>query len=79
LARQVLQAQESYGLKEARSGPLDLGGFQALTEHIRALRQYPPEYANAYVALDQLTSRLLERDPRPTGECGGKALAKGQS
>jgi predicted short-subunit dehydrogenase-like oxidoreductase (DUF2520 family) len=79
LARQVLQAQESYGIKEARSGPLDLGGFQALAGHIRALRQYPPEYANAYVALDQLTGRLLAREPSLAVECGSKALAKGQS
>jgi len=79
LARQVLQAQESYGLREARSGALDPGGFQALAEHMRALREYPPEYTNAYVALDQLTGRLLEREPRLAVECGSKALAKGQS
>jgi predicted short-subunit dehydrogenase-like oxidoreductase (DUF2520 family) len=79
LARQVLQAQESYGVREARSGALDPGGFQALAEHMRALREYPPEYANAYVALDQLTGRLLERAPRLAVECGSKVLAKGQS
>lgn len=69
LARQVLLNFERFGPGVAWSGPVARGDFGTVTGHMRALRRYPREYAEAYAAVHRLGARVLSRRP-------GAVLAK---
>ena len=69
LARQVLVNFERYGPGIAWSGPVARGDFGTVAGHVRALRNYPREYGEAYAAVHRLGARVLSRRP-------GAVLAK---
>jgi len=62
LTRQVLDNFEGLGPRAAWTGPLSRGDFKVVQAHLRALRESPEEFANAYAALNRLAARVLEQD-----------------
>jgi predicted short-subunit dehydrogenase-like oxidoreductase (DUF2520 family) len=62
LTRQVLDNFEGLGPRAAWTGPLSRGDFKVVQAHLRALRESPQEFANAYAALSRLTARVLAQD-----------------
>jgi predicted short-subunit dehydrogenase-like oxidoreductase (DUF2520 family) len=62
LTRQVLDNFEGLGPRAAWTGPLSRGDFKVVQAHLRALRESPQEFANAYAALSRLAARVLAQD-----------------
>jgi predicted short-subunit dehydrogenase-like oxidoreductase (DUF2520 family) len=62
LTRQMLDNVERIGSRAAWTGPLSRGDYATMAKHIRALRAYPREVRQAYVALALLAGRILATD-----------------
>jgi len=63
LTRQVLDNFESLGPRSAWTGPLSRGDFKIVRAHLDALRDSPPEFAQAYEVLSRLALRVLSVRP----------------
>jgi len=63
LVRQMLDNFERLGPRPAWTGPVARGDYATMARHVRALRRYPPEFRQAYVALALLGGRLLSKRP----------------
>src|SRR5690349_10136410 len=63
LTRQVLENYETLGPRPAWTGPLSRGDFKVVRAHLDALRESPPEFANAYESISRLALRVLSQDP----------------
>jgi predicted short-subunit dehydrogenase-like oxidoreductase (DUF2520 family) len=62
LTRQVLENFERLGPRAAWTGPLSRGDYKIVRAHLDALQQSPPEFAQAYEALNRLAARVLSQD-----------------
>jgi predicted short-subunit dehydrogenase-like oxidoreductase (DUF2520 family) len=62
LTRQVLENLERLGPRAAWTGPLSRGDYKVVKAHLTALRECPPEFAEAYEALNRLAARVLAKD-----------------
>jgi len=63
LTRQMLQNFERLGPKAAWTGALSRGDYGVIEAHLLALKKFPPEYSEAYDALNNLAARVLAQDP----------------
>jgi len=63
LIRQALENFERIGPRAAWTGPVARGDYATVARHLRALRKYPSEFAEAYVALARLGARVLAGNP----------------
>jgi len=63
LSRQVLSNFERFGAKAAWSGPAARGDFGTIAAHMKALKQFPFEYGDAYASVHRLGARVLARRP----------------
>lgn len=63
LTRQVLENYEKLGAQKAWTGPLSRGDYGVVATHENALRQAPPEFLDAYRAVNRLAARVLSRHP----------------
>ena len=59
LTRQTLANFERAGARAAWTGPLSRGDFGVIERHLEALRHFPREYREAYVALSKLGLDVL--------------------
>jgi predicted short-subunit dehydrogenase-like oxidoreductase (DUF2520 family) len=59
LTRQTLANYERVGARAAWTGPLSRGDFGVIERHLEALRHFPREYREAYVALSRLGVNVL--------------------
>jgi predicted short-subunit dehydrogenase-like oxidoreductase (DUF2520 family) len=66
LTRQVLENIEHLGPRAAWTGPLSRGDYKVVKAHLAALRECPPEFAEAYEALNRLAARVLANDATGT-------------
>ena len=64
LMKQMLDNFERIGPRAAWTGPVARGDYAVVAKHMRALKQYSPEFAETYAALARLGARTLSRDPR---------------
>jgi len=64
LTRQVLDNFERLGPTAAWTGPLARGDSKVIAMHVAAMRTLPREFLNAYVALNELATRVLAPQPR---------------
>jgi predicted short-subunit dehydrogenase-like oxidoreductase (DUF2520 family) len=62
LARQVLENLERVGPRAAWTGPLARSDYNVIALHEEALKSAPPEYLEAYRAVNRLAARVLARD-----------------
>lgn len=62
LTRQVLQNFERLGPTASWTGPLARGDYGVIEAHRAALRRFPPEFGNAYDALNRLAAAVLSPD-----------------
>jgi predicted short-subunit dehydrogenase-like oxidoreductase (DUF2520 family) len=62
LMREMLDNFESIGARASWTGPVARGDYSVVAKHMRALRKYPPEFAEAYGALARLGARVLAPD-----------------
>ena len=65
LTRQVLEHYEKVGSQKAWTGPLARGDFRVVASHEEALRALPPEFLDAYRAMNRLAARTLAHEPEP--------------
>jgi predicted short-subunit dehydrogenase-like oxidoreductase (DUF2520 family) len=72
LLRQILDNIERIGPQAAWTGPLSRGDYAIVARHVRALRNYPLEFRQAYAALALLAGRVLAKNPR---DAKGKIVA----
>jgi predicted short-subunit dehydrogenase-like oxidoreductase (DUF2520 family) len=63
LARQTLDNFERVGPTAAWTGPLARGDFSTIERHVQALKDFPPEYREAYEALSRLSAAVLAAEP----------------
>ena len=63
LTRQVLDNFESLGPRSAWTGPLSRADFKIVRAHLDALRDSPPEFAQAYEVFSRLALRVLSVRP----------------
>ncbi len=63
LTRQVLENFQRLGPRAAWTGPLSRRDYKVVEAHLRALRDSPGEFAQAYEALNRLAARVLSQDP----------------
>jgi predicted short-subunit dehydrogenase-like oxidoreductase (DUF2520 family) len=63
LLRQTLSDAERVGTRKAWAGPLVRGDFATIAAHGRALRKYPREIRETYVALSRVAARTLHAQP----------------
>lgn len=63
LMRQMLDNFESAGPQAAWTGPVARGDYGVVAKHMRALKTFPPEFAESYATLARLAARVLARDP----------------
>jgi predicted short-subunit dehydrogenase-like oxidoreductase (DUF2520 family) len=63
LTRQVLDNFERLGPTAAWTGPLARGDSGVIATHTTAMRSLPREFLNAYVALNELATRVLANHP----------------
>lgn len=66
LTRQVLEHYEKLGPQKAWTGPLSRGDFGVVAAHEAALREFQPEFLEAYRAVSRLAARVLARNPELT-------------
>jgi predicted short-subunit dehydrogenase-like oxidoreductase (DUF2520 family) len=76
LIRQMLDNFERHGPRVAWTGPLSRGDFNTIAAHAAALRRFPHEFLDAYVALSKLAIRLFSREPRRQRIRLARALAE---
>jgi predicted short-subunit dehydrogenase-like oxidoreductase (DUF2520 family) len=62
LTRQVLENFERLGPRAAWTGPLSRGDFEIVAAHLEAMKELPPEFAEAYEALNRLAAVVLAQD-----------------
>jgi predicted short-subunit dehydrogenase-like oxidoreductase (DUF2520 family) len=66
LSRQVLEHYEKLGAHKAWTGPLSRGDYGVVADHEEALRQFRPEFLDAYRAISRLAARVLSTDAKTT-------------
>lgn len=66
LTRQMLEHYEKFGPQKAWTGPLARGDFGVVASHEKALRQFTPEFLDAYRAVSRLSAQVLSYDPAVT-------------
>jgi predicted short-subunit dehydrogenase-like oxidoreductase (DUF2520 family) len=66
LTRQMLEHYEKLGPQKAWTGPLARGDFGVVASHEEALRQFTPEFLDAYRAVSRLSAQVLSYDPAAT-------------
>jgi len=59
LIKQMLDNFEKIGPRAAWTGPVARGDYAVIAKHMRALKKYPAEFAQAYAALARLGARTL--------------------
>ena len=64
MAQQTMDNLRRVGPQKAWTGPVPRGDYSTVGKHMRALRRFPPEYKQAYVALTRLAVRMLARNSR---------------
>jgi predicted short-subunit dehydrogenase-like oxidoreductase (DUF2520 family) len=64
MAQQNIANLERHGSRKAWTGPLPRGDWGTVAKHLAALRRFPREYQQAYVAIARLAARVLARSPR---------------
>ena len=74
LIKQMLDNFERIGPRAAWTGPVARGDYAVVAKHMRALKKYPQEFAEAYAALARLGARTLSGDPRKALREVDKAL-----
>ena len=62
LTRQVLENFERLGPRAAWTGPLSRGDFEVVARHLEAMKELPPEFAEAYEAINRLAAVVLAQD-----------------
>jgi predicted short-subunit dehydrogenase-like oxidoreductase (DUF2520 family) len=62
LTRQVLENFERLGPRAAWTGPLSRGDFGVVAAHAEAMKDLPPEFAQAYEAVNRLAAVVLAQD-----------------
>ena len=62
LTRQVLDNFERLGPRAAWTGPLSRGDFEVVARHLEAMKELPPEFAEAYEAINRLAAVVLAQD-----------------
>jgi predicted short-subunit dehydrogenase-like oxidoreductase (DUF2520 family) len=72
LTRQVLDHFEKLGPGKAWTGPMSRGDYGVVAAHERALRDFEPEFLEAYQALNRLAARVLARNPEAALAALGK-------
>jgi predicted short-subunit dehydrogenase-like oxidoreductase (DUF2520 family) len=65
LLRQMLDDAERIGTRRAWAGPLVREDFGVIAMHCRALRAFPAEFQELYVALARVAGRTLKANPAP--------------
>jgi predicted short-subunit dehydrogenase-like oxidoreductase (DUF2520 family) len=63
LTRQVLDNFERLGPRAAWTGPLSRSDYAVVASHLEAMSQFPPEFAEAYEAVNRLAAITLASDP----------------
>lgn len=63
MAQQNIANLERYGARRAWTGPLPRGDWGTVARHLAALRRFPAEYKQAYIAIARLAARTLARNP----------------
>jgi predicted short-subunit dehydrogenase-like oxidoreductase (DUF2520 family) len=76
LTRQTLANDEHAGPAAAWTGPLSRGDFGVIESHLEALRRFPREYREAYVALSRLGVRVLAAGSRAKRRALERAIAR---
>lgn len=64
LTRQMLGNLETGGPRVAWTGPVARKDYAIVAAHAKALRRFPPEFAEAYAALAALSGRVLADDSK---------------
>jgi predicted short-subunit dehydrogenase-like oxidoreductase (DUF2520 family) len=62
LTRQVLENFERLGPRAAWTGPLSRGDYSVVASHLEAMKDLPPEMAQAYEAVNRLAALVLAQD-----------------
>jgi predicted short-subunit dehydrogenase-like oxidoreductase (DUF2520 family) len=62
LTRQVLENFERLGPRAAWTGPLSRGDYGIVATHLDAMKDLPPEFAQAYEAVNRLAAVVLAQD-----------------
>jgi predicted short-subunit dehydrogenase-like oxidoreductase (DUF2520 family) len=62
LTRQVLENFERLGPRAAWTGPLSRGDYGIVATHLEAMKDLPPEFAQAYEAVNRLAAVVLAQD-----------------
>ena len=62
LTRQVLENFERLGPRAAWTGPLSRGDYGVVAAHMEAVKDFPPEFAETYQAVNCLAARVLAQD-----------------
>jgi len=62
LTRQVLENFERLGPRAAWTGPLSRGDYGIVATHVEAMKDLPPEFAQAYEAANRLAAVVLAQD-----------------
>ncbi|MGH9740758.1 MAG: Rossmann-like and DUF2520 domain-containing protein [Candidatus Acidiferrum sp.] len=62
LTRQVLENFERLGPRAAWTGPLSRGDYGVVGTHLEALNDLPPEFSEAYQAVNRLAAHVLAQD-----------------
>jgi predicted short-subunit dehydrogenase-like oxidoreductase (DUF2520 family) len=63
LTRQVLENLQRVGPRAAWTGPLARGDYGVIAKHEAAMKSAPPEFLEAYRAVNRLAARVLARNP----------------
>lgn len=63
LTRQVLDNFERLGPSAAWTGPLARADYNLVSAHAAAMEDFPPEFSQAYMAMNRLAARVLSTDP----------------
>ncbi|MGH9794226.1 MAG: Rossmann-like and DUF2520 domain-containing protein [Candidatus Acidiferrales bacterium] len=64
MAHQTIANWQRLGPHQAWTGPVPRGDFATVAKHMAALRRFPREYRQAYIALTRLAARMLAPNPR---------------
>ena len=62
LTRQVLENFERLGPRAAWTGPLSRNDYAVVAAHLEAMKEFPPEFAEAYQALNRLAALVLAQN-----------------
>jgi predicted short-subunit dehydrogenase-like oxidoreductase (DUF2520 family) len=64
LMRQMLDNFQGAGPRAAWTGPVARGDYAVVAKHMRALKQFRPEFAETYASLARLSARVLAKEPK---------------